>query len=120
MAAGATTGIFPITHTEVACEVDSAVGVATVLDGKNAYYTKAIFSDLPHAVSSAKLKIGNKSFQMDRVAGATFKANTDGSQASASFELTLADGSINKATDSLCAAAAVKMHGLANSNSTVV
>ena len=96
------------------------MGVANVLGCKHAYYPKAIFSDLPHAVSSAKLKIGKKSFQMDRVAGAAFKANTDGSQASASFELTLADGSINKATDSSCAPAAVKMHGLANSNSTVV
>jgi len=95
---GATTGIFPITYTEVACEVESTVGVATVLDGKNAYYTKAIFSDLPHAVSSAKLKIGEKSFPMDRVAGATFKANTDGDLASASFELTLADGRTNKLT----------------------
>jgi len=95
---GATTGIFPITYTEVACEVESQVGVATVLDGKNAYYTKAIFSDLPHAVTSAKLKIGKKSFLMDRVAGATFKANTDGDVASASFELILADGSTNKLT----------------------
>lgn len=115
---GATTGIFPITYTEVACEVQSAVGVATVLDGKNAYYTKAIFSDLPHAVSSAKLKIGKNSFPMDRVAGATFKANTDGNLASASFEITLADGSINKlapcfkswpvATGSSCAPKASK------------
>merc|ERR1712086_1138316 len=94
---GATTGIFPITYTEVACEVESAVGVATVLDGNNAYCTKAIFSDLPHAVSSAKLKIGTESIPMKRVAGATFVASTpSGTQASASFELTLADGSINK------------------------
>jgi len=91
------TGTFPITYTEVACEVQSAVGVATVLDGYNAYYTQVIFSDLPHAVSSAKLKIGKKSFPMDRTAGgATFTANTDGSVGSASFELTLADGSTNK------------------------
>jgi hypothetical protein len=115
---GATTGIFPITYTEVPCEVESVVGVATVLDGNNAYYTKAIFSDLPHAVSSARLKIGKKSFPMNRAGGATFSANTDGTLASASFELTLADGSINTlascfkswpvATASWCAPKAVK------------
>jgi len=116
---GASTGIFPVTYHKMACEVDSSVGVASVLDGNNAYYTKAIFSDLPYAVSSAKLKIGSKSFPMSRVAGATFKASTDGTQASASFELTLADGSINKmapcftswpvTTDSSCAPAAAEI-----------
>jgi len=93
---GSSTGVFPITYNKIACEVDSSAGVATVLDGNNAYFTKAIFSDLPFAVSSAKLKVGSKSFPMKRVAGATFVASTDGTGPSASFELTLADGSINE------------------------
>jgi len=93
---GATTGIFPITYEPVACETTSDFGAATVLDGNNAYYTKAIFSDLPHAVSKATLMVGSKSFAMQRVGGATFMASTDGRTDAASFQLTLADGSTNK------------------------
>jgi hypothetical protein len=100
---GASTGVFPVSYNKIACEVDSAVGVATVFrqwDETNGYLTAARFSDLPYPVSSAKLKIGKKSFPMsDRewgLAGQTFEAHTDRSKGSASFELTLADGSINK------------------------
>jgi hypothetical protein len=115
---GATTGVFPITYKPVACETTSASGVAMVLDGDNAYYTKAIFSDLPYAVAEATLKVGRKSFPMQRVGGATFMASTDGTAGAASFDLTLADGGVSKvapcfeewpvATDSSCGASATR------------
>lgn len=115
---GATTGVFPVAYKPVACETTSANGVATVLDGNNAYYTKAIFSDLPHAVAEAKLTVGHKSFPMQRVGGATFMASTDGTTGAASFALTLADGGVSKvapcfktwpvATDSSCGTSAAQ------------
>jgi hypothetical protein len=131
---GASTGVFPITYNKIACEVDSSVGVATVLDGNDADYTKAIFSDLPYAVSSAKLKVGPKSFPMEHVVGgATFSTYQPGAMpvgGSASFELTLADGSINEvapcfstwpvATGSSCVPASVHRVTAGDSNTTVV
>jgi len=113
---GANTGIFPVTYDEVACDVASPKGVATVLDGNNAYFTKAIFSDLKYAVAAATLTVGPHSFPMQHVGGATWQAGLDGTTGAASFELTLTDGSITGTgscfnswpvpTDSSCAPAA--------------
>lgn len=95
---GAKTGIFPISFKPVACDTSSDLGVATVLDGNNAWYTKAIFSDLPHAVAHATLIVRTEKFSMQRVGGATFMANMNGSTGAASFELSLADGSTTSLT----------------------
>jgi len=90
---GATTGVFPISYEPVPCETTVGGPTATVLDGNNAWYTKVIFSNLPHAVTGAMLKLGTKSFTMQRNTGATWKASLDGSSGPAAFEVTLADGS---------------------------
>eukprot|EP00419_Tripos_fusus_P012369 CAMPEP_0172663102 /NCGR_PEP_ID=MMETSP1074-20121228/5714_1 /TAXON_ID=2916 /ORGANISM="Ceratium fusus, Strain PA161109" /LENGTH=428 /DNA_ID=CAMNT_0013479049 /DNA_START=125 /DNA_END=1411 /DNA_ORIENTATION=- len=91
---GSTEGIYPINFEPVQCETAPDGPVATVLDGDNAFYTKVIFSNLPSAVSGAKLKVGSKIFAMQRNSGATWRASTDGSHgAAASFTLMLDDGS---------------------------
>lgn len=90
---GATTGIFPVTYTPYECETESE-GVVTVLDGDNAYYVKAIFSDMPAGVDSAVINVANAEYTMSRNGeGATFVASTNGESGAASFTMTLTDGS---------------------------
>jgi len=93
---GSMEGVYPITYKPVQCETALDGPVATVLDGGNAWYTKVIFSNLRSAVSRAKLRVGSKTFAMQRNSGATWRASTDGSHGAASFTLMLDDGSTLK------------------------
>merc|ERR1719195_1508573 len=91
---GARTGVFSITYEPVPCDLDPSHGpVATVLDGDDASHTKVIFSNLPHAVVNAELKVDGKSFPMSRASGATWKASPSGSTGAAGFVVGLQDGS---------------------------
>jgi len=90
---GASTGQFPVSFKPVRCDVASDRGVATILDGNNAYFTKAIFSDLPHAVASAQIEVDGLWFSMNRLGGATFVSSLSGGTGGVSFKLTLSDGS---------------------------
>eukprot|EP00930_Biecheleria_cincta_P043276 TRINITY_DN29730_c0_g1_i1.p1 TRINITY_DN29730_c0_g1~~TRINITY_DN29730_c0_g1_i1.p1 ORF type:complete len:1074 (+),score=175.39 TRINITY_DN29730_c0_g1_i1:111-3224(+) len=89
----ATSGVFPVTYESVGCETGSQGGVATVLDGNNAWYTKVIFSNLPDAVVGASMMVKDRVYTMSRVSGATWQANTGGQSGSVSFSVSLGDGS---------------------------
>jgi len=90
---GAESGIFPVTYEPADCDTGSQGAVATVLDGKNAWYTKVIFSSLPDAVVGASMLVEGNTYTMSRVSGATWQANTNGESGSVSFSVSLEDQS---------------------------
>ncbi|CAE7864784.1 SLC22A6 [Symbiodinium sp. KB8] len=71
---GADSGTFEVSLEPVQCEVADAGPVATILDGNNAWYTRAIFSNLPYAVVKASILVDGKATEMQRVSGATWQA----------------------------------------------
>ncbi|CAE7376065.1 AP4M, partial [Symbiodinium sp. CCMP2456] len=75
---GADAGTFEVSLEPVECEVNGAGPVATVVDGDNAWYTRAIFSNLPHAVLAASISVDGKATEMRRISGATWEANLGG------------------------------------------
>lgn len=86
---GADSGTFEVSLEPVQCEVADAGPVATILDGNNAWYTRAIFSNLPYAVVKASILVDGKATEMQRVSGATWQANLAGEGSRASFRLGL-------------------------------
>lgn len=88
---GATTGVFPIQYAQVNCTKTGPTVV--ILDGNNSYYVKALFAGGKTGVQSAKLQIGSTTYTMDRVSGATWKANLTGQTNQAvAFFVTYTDG----------------------------
>ena len=90
--AGADRGAFEVSLEPVECEVIGTGPVATILDGDNAWYTRAIFSNLPYAVVGASISVDEKAYEMRRVSGASWQANLGGSGSSAEFTLRLEGG----------------------------
>ncbi|CAE7572251.1 idp1, partial [Symbiodinium pilosum] len=89
---GADSGTFEVLLEPVECEVAGAGPMATILNGDNAWYTRAIFSNLPYAVLGATISVDGQATEMSRVAGATWQAQLGGSGNSASFTLQLEGG----------------------------
>jgi len=88
---GSPTGIFPITYTQVDCP-NPASPAAVVLDGNNAWYVKVLLAGGPSGIVSATLRIGDSTFPLSRVAGATFSASTNNAQGPASFDIVYDNG----------------------------
>lgn len=89
---GSNTGVFPITYTQVACQVTGPTVV--ILDGNNAWYVKVLFAGGSTGVQAAQMKVGLTNYTMDRVGGATWKASLTGTEnESVTFYLSFADGS---------------------------
>ena len=87
----ASTGIFPVAYTKVACT--SSPLAAVILDGNNAYYTKVLFAGGTNGVKAATMMIGTTTISMSKVSGATWSANLSGATNKAvSFKLTFSDG----------------------------
>ncbi|OLP81252.1 hypothetical protein AK812_SmicGene38232 [Symbiodinium microadriaticum] len=57
---GSTFDALEVSLEPVQCEVADAGPVATILDGNNAWYTRAIFSNLPYAVVKASILVDGK------------------------------------------------------------
>ena len=87
--AGADAGTFEVSLEPVECEVTGAGPVATVVDGDNAWYTRAIFSNLPHAVLAAWISVDGKATEMRRTSGATWEANLGGGGSVVGFKVSL-------------------------------
>jgi hypothetical protein len=95
---GATTGVFPIQYSRVECTKTGPTVV--ILDGDNAWYVKVLFAGGSSGVQSATLEIGESSYTMDRIGGATWKASLSGQEDEAvKFLLTYVDGTIDQVTD---------------------
>ena len=95
---GATTGAFPIQYSEVKCTITGPTVV--ILDGNNAWYVKVLFAGGTTGVMSAKIDIGASSYTMDRVSGATWKANLTGqTNKPVIFSITYADGTTSAVTN---------------------
>ena len=90
--AGADAGTFEVSLEPVECEVNGAGPVATIVDGDNAWYTRAIFSNLPHAVLAASISVDGKATEMRRVSGATWEANLAGAGSVVGFKVSLEGG----------------------------
>ena len=90
--AGAHAGTFEVSLEPVECEVTGAGPVATVVDGDNAWYTRAIFSNLPHAVLAAWISVDGKATEMRRTSGATWEANLGGGGSVVGFKVSLEGG----------------------------
>ncbi|CAE7830521.1 celCCC [Symbiodinium sp. CCMP2592] len=90
--AGADGGTFEVRLEPVECEVNGAGPVATIVDGDNAWYTRAIFSNLPHAVLAAWISVDGKATEMRRVSGATWEANLGGGGSVVGFKVSLEGG----------------------------
>lgn len=94
---GTNTGIFPITYTEIPCE--STPVTAVILDGNNAWYVKVLFAGGTTSVSAASITVGSNQWSMDRVSGATWKANLDGTtNQSVSFRIQYSNGATETLT----------------------
>ena len=90
--AGADAGTFEVSLEPVECEVTGTGPVATVVDGDNAWYTRAIFSNLPHAVLAAWISVDGKATEMRRTSGATWQANLGGGGSVVGFKVSLEGG----------------------------
>lgn len=89
---GSSTGIFPIAYTKIPCEVTGPTAV--ILDGNNAWYVKVLFAGGSAGVQAARMAIGSTNYSMERVSGATWKANLSGKENQAvTFHLSFSDGS---------------------------
>jgi hypothetical protein len=88
---GATTGVFPIRYTPVACT--KAPTTVVVLDGNNEFYVKVLLAGGTTGVKSANLKLGSVTYTLGRVSGATWKASLAGlKNQQASFSITYSNG----------------------------
>ena len=88
---GATTGVFPITYNQIACQASNATVV--VLDGTNAWYVKVLVAGGTRGVKSVTITVGGKTYPMSRVVGATWASSLAGSAGgSAKFVVTYEDG----------------------------
>jgi hypothetical protein len=88
---GATTGVFPIRYTPVACTKSPTTVV--VLDGNNEFYVKVLLAGGTTSVKSATLKLGSVTYTLDRVSGATWKASLAGlKNQQSSFSITYVNG----------------------------
>jgi len=89
---GASTGVFPVTYTQVQCE--SSGVFAVVLDGNNSFYTKVLIAGGPSGADSVTLRIGSSSYPMFINSGATWATGLNGLQnQEVSFDITWTDGS---------------------------
>jgi hypothetical protein len=73
---GAVTGIFPITYSQVSCQTSNTTIV--MQDGENAWYTKVLVAGGQRGVSSVKIAVGGKTYNMLRSVGATWYAQLAG------------------------------------------
>jgi len=89
---GANSGSFPIKYAPVACDTQGKGPVAVVFAG-NAYYTKFVFSNLPHSLRGAELTVGERLVEMSRI-GDTAQWSADHGKLSSTvgFNLVLSSG----------------------------
>lgn len=96
---GSSTGIFPITYTSVPCTTSISTEATpsptvVILDGDNAWYVKVLIAGGRTSVQALQLTLGTTTYPMERVSGATWKAQLEGlTNLPISFDVMLADKS---------------------------
>jgi len=91
---GCDTGVMGITYEEVACE-GPGPATATVIYGGDKWYTKLVFSNLPHAVATASITVGGAQPVVMSKIGGPWAASTSAAltDVAVTFDLVLDDGS---------------------------
>lgn len=97
---GARTGVYPINYEEVDCDQSNGGGVATVLAGGNAWYTKVLFSNLVRPATAVSVVAGGKRHKLEmQPCCGTWAGQLGGESAHVGFELTHDDGTTTSFKD---------------------